>query len=338
MCEHSNTDGTFPIKTKDPGTSDDLTSMLTEVFHNADDNWTSIKVLRCLNSKTSAINFIYLCEINKLRFVLKICTSDRIDHVVEHVYAEKCYECHNKLFLKVYTTFRYRWKKALQKLAMLGCTPSRLEDGDDLDTQDNIGMCIAYEYISSPTLERWAKREHTIEDWNSVIIQVFSALHLLQKKFQSFRHNDLLPHNIFIVNSPLYVRFGDVKFECKLNVKVWDFECAHSHRPGFINPSATKNLYHNCYLVTNDSIPQLDAHLFMNVLLSGAHQYELPQKIRNCFKKILTSKDNIVYAGRSNPLLHMHEYRIQETERYADLKWDSPKMLLNLFINSMSQS
>ena len=59
MGEHSNTGDTFPTNTKEPGTLGDLTSMLTEVFHNADDDWTSIKVLRCLNSRSFSASGIF---------------------------------------------------------------------------------------------------------------------------------------------------------------------------------------------------------------------------------------------------------------------------------------
>ena len=314
----------------------DVLPELQGVFTSSD--WNAVQVLRCLNPThydKSTINIILLCVYKTHKFALKICTSEGRNYIVENNFAKECSSLHSTLFLKVFHTFRHNWKGIILKLR---CRPLVQKFVDALlDNRDCIpdAECIVYEYMSYKNcmlLEEWATETHPEREWYDVLFQVFTGIHILQKRFPSFRHNDLLPQNIFLEKKSVNMRYGKIHFYSTLRVKIWDFECAHSKDEDtrYVNKCAINGIYRDQFLVNDLTIPQLDLHFLINILLRI--KYCPPRPLATLLKSLLRGSDGVSYVGDDGPL---YESRIQDVTKYNMLTWKCPKDLIEIISKNM---
>ena len=116
----------------------------------------------------------------------------------------------------------------------------------------------------------------TKENFTSVTKQVIKTLLRIQKKYPSFRHNDLSFHNVFV--SPEGRAF------------IGDFGLANIEKKGLRNPRIRP--FKQNYGIYPNSDPRFDIHFFLNSLFIDG-----PDEIKHLITKLLP-KD---YLGITTP-------------------------------------
>ena len=116
----------------------------------------------------------------------------------------------------------------------------------------------------------------TLKDWIVFIFQILFTLSLVQKKYPSFRHNDMKANNILvqltnIVNAPPYYCYNmdGVKFiipNINMQIKIWDFDFACIG--GEIENNKVNSDWTRKMNITNKENKYYDMHYFFNTLIS----------------------------------------------------------------------
>ena len=135
------------------------------------------------------------------------------------------------------------------------------------------------------------------------LFQVIWTLAELNKKFPTFRHNDLHLDNVFIddrVTTKGSIRYG--KFivpNIGMNAVLGDFGFANMQANGFKNAKVQSGDYKYDYGIAVDSNPMYDIHFFLNHLHNASEDGAVYEFIERHFpKKYLNSSSSVVDKSR----------------------------------------
>lgn len=122
----------------------------------------------------------------------------------------------------------------------------------------------------------------TPKNFNKVLTRLLTTLMKIQKKYPSFRHNDLSWKNVFVDNQG--------------NAFIGDFGLANVQLPGYKNPMVQSGEVKNSYGTYPNNDPRFDIHFFLNSLyIDGS------PPVKALVKKYLPKE----YLGPSGPKLSM---------------------------------
>ena len=114
----------------------------------------------------------------------------------------------------------------------------------------------------------------TTKDWRVLFFQIISVLAVIQKKYPTFRHNDLKANNILLQKINIDNKVN--KFKYKINgreyvipnigfqIKIWDFDFACI--PGIVDNSKVSAEWTNRINVNCEKNQYYDLHFFFNTL------------------------------------------------------------------------
>lgn len=117
-------------------------------------------------------------------------------------------------------------------------------------------------------------KKMTTREWRIIFFQIISVLAVIQKKYPSFRHNDLKANNILLQNINVDNTFN--KFKYKINgkeyvipnigmqIKIWDFDFACI--PGLVDNKKVSAEWTNKINVNCKKNQYYDIHFFFNTL------------------------------------------------------------------------
>lgn len=134
--------------------------------------------------------------------------------------------------------------------------------------------------------------------WRVIFFQILSVLAIIQKKYSSFRHNDLKANNILVqeigqsittnnkfkhdINGQLYVvpNIG-------INIKIWDFDFATI--PGIVDNAKVEAEWTNKINVKPKKNRYYDVHYFFNTLTKNGFfpEFYESDKISNSVKEFV---------------------------------------------------
>jgi serine/threonine protein kinase len=176
-----------------------------------------------------------------------------------------------------------------------------------------------------------------LRDWRVILFQLLSVLAVIQKKYPSFRHNDLKANNILV--HKIEVRNKNNKFKYTINgknyiipniglqIKLWDFDFACI--PGLVENDKVSAKWTSKINVNPEKNRYYDIHYFFNTLMRKGFfpqfltEKEIPKKVKDFAYRIIPEKfrkgDNIAERGR---LLVNKEYttpdKILKTDPFFD--------------------
>jgi tRNA A-37 threonylcarbamoyl transferase component Bud32 len=128
---------------------------------------------------------------------------------------------------------------------------------------------LYFEYVDGVSLREYiqTRRDLTLDQLKSIVVQVCYNLYKIHKKFPSFRHHDLHTDNILIrtvAKKNLSIEVGDTKYTIDnggLELVMIDFGFASF--PGIPNPLVNKKNYINIGIHRNSN-KYYDLHYFLN--------------------------------------------------------------------------
>lgn len=156
----------------------------------------------------------------------------------------------------------------------------------------------------------------TTRDWRVIFFQIISVLAVIQKKYPTFRHNDLKANNILLQK----IRKDDKldKFKYKINgkeyvipnigyqIKIWDFDFACI--PGIVDNKKVTAEWTNRINVNCKKNQYYDIHFFFNTLTKKGFfpQFwtsdSIDSKVKEFVRRIVPEQyekgDNIAERGR----------------------------------------
>jgi hypothetical protein len=138
------------------------------------------------------------------------------------------------------------------------------------------------------------------------IKKVLKTLITIQKKFPSFRHNDLYKENVF-------------------NEKMGDFGLASMS--GLRNPVVVSGVFEESHGIGNKTSSKYDAHLFLNSIYVAS---DTPKKIKKIIERIYPSD----YLGHDTDKIK--NYRLRYSMDHSKLP--SSKKILDIIINNEQQT
>ena len=117
-------------------------------------------------------------------------------------------------------------------------------------------------------------KKMTTRDWRIIFFQIISVLAVIQKKYPTFRHNDLKANNILLQNINVDNTFNKFKYKINgkeyvipnigLQIKIWDFDFACI--PGLVDNKKVSAEWTNKINVNCKKNQYYDIHFFFNTL------------------------------------------------------------------------
>jgi serine/threonine protein kinase len=181
-----------------------------------------------------------------------------------------------------------------------------------------------------------------LRDWRVILFQLLSVLAVIQKKYPSFRHNDLKANNILV--HKIEVRNKNNKFKYTINgknyiipniglqIKLWDFDFACI--PGLVENDKVNAKWTSKINVNPEKNRYYDVHYFFNTLMRKGFfpqfltEKEIPKKVIDFVNRIVPEKfrkgDNIAERGR---LLINKEYTTPDKILRSDPFFDKMRPL-----------
>lgn len=114
----------------------------------------------------------------------------------------------------------------------------------------------------------------TTRDWRVLFFQIISILAVIQKKYPSFRHNDLKANNILLQKIDIDDKYNKFKYKINgkeyvipnigLQIKIWDFDFACI--PGIVDNKKVSAEWTNRINVKCEKNQYYDLHFFFNTL------------------------------------------------------------------------
>ena len=155
-----------------------------------------------------------------------------------------------------------------------------------------------------------------LKHWRIIFFQILSVLAIIQKKYPSFRHNDMKANNILVQLIPISKKKS--KFMYKINgkkyivpnigiqLKLWDFDFACI--PKLVNNNKVDADWTNDINIKPEMNRYYDIHYFINTLTKKGFFNEfwnkeyVPEKIHEFVRRVVPSKyykgDNVSDRGR----------------------------------------
>ena len=142
-------------------------------------------------------------------------------------------------------------------------------------------------------------------DWRVIFFQLLSVLAVIQKKYPTFRHNDLKPNNILVqlINKP---RKADNYHLHNINghefivpnigiqLKIWDFDFATI--PGIVDNAKVEAEWTNRINVKPEKNRYYDVHYFFNTMIKNGFfsqfltEPEIPLAVKEFVDRVLPEK------------------------------------------------
>lgn len=199
------------------------------------------------------------------------------------------------------------------------------------------------EFVNGVTLRHFLekrKQKTTNEELKSIIIQVLYILYTINKKYPSFRHNDLHLDNIMILrkrkDAKREITVGEktIEFdEAKVEVKIMDFGLATMK--GVVNPIVKNSeTFKRDYGIFPESHPAYDLHLFLASLYVSKIDTSVKKLIESLFKPEYLKKSSDVvneFRLRSNKKHDLPMY----SEIFKNPYFSKPKNSVKNFINKL---
>ena len=164
---------------------------------------------------------------------------------------------------------------------------------------------------------RKSSNKLTTKEWRVIFFQIISVLAVIQKKYPSFRHNDLKANNVLIQkisinnnkNTQFKYKINNKEFyvpNIGLQIKLWDFDFASI--PGIVENDKVSAEWTNRINVDNKKNQYYDLHYFFNTLTRKGFisdfwdSKNISNKVKEFIKRIVPTKyregDNIAERGR----------------------------------------
>ena len=162
-----------------------------------------------------------------------------------------------------------------------------------------------------------------VKEWRVIFFQILSVLAVIQKKYPSFRHNDLKPNNILVQVSE--VNNKTLKFRYVINgheyyipnigaqIKLWDFD--FSCIPGIVNNSKVEADWTDKINIKAEQNKYYDVHYFFNTLTRKGffHEFwtvpEVPNEVKEFVRRVVPVKyTEGKYVSERGRILHNKEY------------------------------
>lgn len=193
-----------------------------------------------------------------------------VEKIGEGMYGKVYKGCINKA-----CRFKYAAKKSNDNLSMeyrTGLLAYRAAPGGVVQPFKFSGGVLYTQYVPLSKI--------TPKNFNKVFKKLLVTLMKIQKKYPSFRHNDLSWKNVFVDTQ------GDAF--------IGDFGLANVQRPGYKNPLVQSGEFKKSHGTYPTSDPRFDIHFFLNSLyIDGS------PAIKSMIKKYLPTE----YLGVSGPKL-----------------------------------
>ena len=162
-----------------------------------------------------------------------------------------------------------------------------------------------------------------VKEWRVIFFQILSVLAVIQKKYPSFRHNDLKPNNILVQVSE--VNNKTLKFRYVINgneyyvpnigaqIKLWDFDFACI--PGIIENSKVDAEWTNKINIKAEQNKYYDVHYFFNTFTRKGffNEFwtlpEIPTEVKEFVRRVVPVKySEGKYVSERGRILHNKEY------------------------------
>jgi len=161
------------------------------------------------------------------------------------------------------------------------------------------------------------------KEWRVIFFQILSVLAVIQKKYPSFRHNDLKPNNILVQVSE--VNNKTLKFRYVINgneyyvpnigaqIKLWDFDFACI--PGIVENSKVDAEWTNKINIKAEQNKYYDVHYFFNTFTRKGffNEFwtlpEIPTEVKEFVRRVVPLKySEGKYVSERGRILHNKEY------------------------------
>jgi serine/threonine protein kinase len=162
-----------------------------------------------------------------------------------------------------------------------------------------------------------------VKEWRVIFFQILSVLAVIQKKYPSFRHNDLKPNNILVQISE--VNNKSLKFRYVINgheyytpnigvqIKLWDFDFACI--PGIVNNSKVDADWTDKINIKAEQNKYYDVHYFFNTLTRKGFfsefwvLNEVPNEVKEFVRRVVPVKySEGKHVSERGRILHNKEY------------------------------
>jgi serine/threonine protein kinase len=168
-------------------------------------------------------------------------------------------------------------------------------------------------------------KELKTKDWKVIFFQILSVLAVIQKKYPSFRHNDMKANNILIHN----IDINKKKYMYEINkqkyivpnigfqVKLWDFDFACI--PGIVDNSKVEAEWTSKINIKPEQNRYYDIHYFFNTLTRKGflpefwEAEEISDSVKEFVKRIIPEKFQTgKYVSERGRILIPDEYLIPD--------------------------
>jgi serine/threonine protein kinase len=167
----------------------------------------------------------------------------------------------------------------------------------------------------------------SIRQWRVIFFQIISVLAVIQKKYPTFRHNDLKANNILI--QKIDMRDKNNKFKYKINdrdyivpnigfqIKIWDFDFACI--PNIVDNAKVNTSWCKKINITSEKNRYYDIHYFFNTLTKKGflpqffESSEIPKKVKEFIRRVVPEEyaEGKLTANRGRILINK-EYTTPE--------------------------
>ncbi len=200
-----------------------------------------------------------------------------------------------------------------------------LEKYDKKEYYDEVSVLIS-EWANGGDLLDYIKGNYKnlkSKEWRVIFFQILSVLAVIQKKYPSFRHNDLKPNNILVQLSE--VNNKQLKFRYQINgseyyvpnigvqIKLWDFDFACI--PGIVDNTKVMAEWTDKINIKPEENKYYDVHYFFNTLTRKGFfdefwtVPEVPTDVKEFVRRVVPVKySEGKYVSQRGRILHNKEY------------------------------
>ena len=156
----------------------------------------------------------------------------------------------------------------------------------------------------------------TTKEWRILFFQIISVLAVIQKKYPTFRHNDLKANNILLQKISTNNTFNKFKYKINgkeyvipnigLQIKIWDFDFACI--PGIVDNKKVSAEWTNKINVNCKKNQYYDIHFFFNSLTKKGffpqfwEEKVVDKKVQEFVNRIIPNElkdgENVAERGR----------------------------------------
>lgn len=200
-----------------------------------------------------------------------------------------------------------------------------LEKYEKGDYYDEVSVLIS-EWANGGDFLDYIKENYKtmkLKEWRVIFFQILSVLAVIQKKYPSFRHNDLKPNNILVqvsevTNKTLKFRYVINGFEyyvpnIGVQIKLWDFDFACI--PGIVENSKVDADWTDKINIKPEQNRYYDVHYFFNTFTRKGFFSdfwtldEIPKEVKEFVRRVVPIKyTEGKYVSERGRILHNKEF------------------------------